>query len=129
VNRWVLWAVLKNGRRTVVVPSYDWEHMMMCLHDIFCHDRSRWAEKDGTWSVTEEEASRLAAAIDDGRHYLCPGKCMVNASFTPEVRGTQMTNANDGLSIEERARRLVEFLREGGFTWKFEARKLETPSA
>jgi hypothetical protein len=54
---------------------------------------------------------------------------MVNASFTPEVRGTQMTNANDGLSIEERARRLVEFLREGGFTWKFEARKLETPSA
>jgi len=129
MKRWVLWAVLKNSQRTVDVPSYDWEHTMKCLHVVFCRDQSQQAEQDDTWSVNMDEASRLAAAIEAGRDYLCPGRCMVNASCTNQVCGTQMIAANDGLSMKERARRLVEFLREGGFTWRFESRELAPNAA
>lgn len=127
MKRWALWAVLKNRERTVDVPSCDWNGIMLGLHDIFCSDLGRWSTPDGTWAVTGQEASRLATAIDGTGRYSCLGMCMVDVSYGNGVKGCQMTQASDGLSVEERTRRLVEFLREGDFTWKFDARESFPP--
>ncbi len=123
MKRSVLWAELTNDLHSVEVPSGDWE-MILLSHGRLWIDtgEDRWSQEDGTWLCTAEEAFALVDALESEGGRACIGFLRVDLDMGGGIRGTGGGHARDGLTPEERTTKLMRFLREGSFRWKFVAR-------
>lgn len=113
-----LWASLRNDARVVAVPSGDWEHILRRYGHLSVNKEDPWCEDRG-WLWTPAEAAALADALQSARAQLLVGCVMVDLNLGNGISGTTVASAEDRLTPERRALRLVAFLRQGAFHWGF----------
>ena len=114
-----LWARLTNAQRSVDLASGDWQRIFARHCSLTSTSNDRCSDDDGTWRWTAEEARALAEALVAGGARQCIGGLMVDLAIGERVRGTGCELVADGLTSQQRTERLIQFLREGSFRWRF----------
>jgi len=115
-----LWARLTNAKRSIHVASSDWEMITSRHHGIWQLSDDRWSEEEGTWQWTAKEALALSDALVAAGGRQCVGALRIDITMGGgAIRGSSMEIVADGLTPEERTEKLIQFLREGAFRWKF----------
>jgi len=120
-----LWARLTNAKRSIHVASGDWEMITSLYHKVLQPNDNRWSEEEGTVQWTAEEALALSEALVAAGGRQCGGTLKIDLTMGGgAIRGTSSEQLADGLTPEQRTGKLIQFLREGAFKWRF----IEGPS-
>ena len=119
MKRRVLHAVLTNNSGKCFVASFDWITIMSS------HGSSRGGpedrrNEDGSISWTEQEAADMADSLERSGPGDCSNWFMVDLDYEDGIRrGSSAQKCEDGLTPEQRMKKLVTFLRQGDFRWRF----------
>ena len=82
-------------------------------------DEERWSTDSESWLWSADEALSLADALKASGARQCIGSLMVDLDMGSGIRGTGHEIVADGLTPEQRTARLIQFLQEGSFEWRF----------
>ena len=114
-----LWARLTNARRSIHLASGDWERILFRHGSLASTSEERCSEDDQTWLWTAEEARALSDALVAGGGRQCIGSLMIDLAFGEHASGTGHILLADDLTPERRTEKVILFLREGSFRWRF----------
>jgi hypothetical protein len=105
----------------MLVPLMDWYQIRMQRGK---PSSERWSDTEGTFGWDSQDAIALAEMLAEQGAHLCRGELMVDLDYGESgIRGTASGVADDGLTPEQRASRLVDFLHEGAFCWRITMRE------
>ena len=114
-----LWARLTNAKGMIHLASGDWERILMRHGSLAPTDDERWSADSESWLWLADEALKLAAVLTAAGGRQCIGSLMVDIDLGEGIRGTGHEFVADGLTPEQRTAKLIRFLQEGSFKWRF----------
>ena len=79
----------------------------------------RWSKNSGSWLWSADEALSLTDALTATGGTQCIGSLVIDLDMGGGVRGTDRELVADDQTPEQRTTKLIQFLREGRFRWRF----------